>query len=125
VSVPNCIIAHGPIENFSERKKMLYHPELHLRYDTTAEQIENIMDNITAMAQNNERVIADSVRVVFTEFAQNAMILKARIYVNESDFGAYLAVVTELNLEIMKIVQNAGTQFAQGAQTVMLEQTKV
>lgn len=122
VSVPNSIIAHGPIENFSARKKMLYHPELHLRYDTTVDQIQTIMEDIASMARKNNKVIDDSVRVVFTEFSQNAMILRARIYIDESDFGGYLAVVGELNLEIMKIVQNAGTQFAQGAQTIMLEQ---
>ena len=31
VSVPNCIIAHGAIENFSKREKMLYHPDLPLQ----------------------------------------------------------------------------------------------
>ncbi len=36
VSVPNSIIAHGAIENYSAREKILYHPDLPLRYDTTA-----------------------------------------------------------------------------------------
>jgi len=122
VSVPNCIIAHGPIENYSARKKMLYHPDLPLRYDTTGDQMKNIMDGIDAMARGHEKVIADSVRVTFTEFSQNAMMIKVRIYVDESDFGAYLSVVGELNLSIMQIVQDAGAHFAQGAQTIMFEQ---
>lgn len=121
VSVPNCIIAHGAIENYSARDKMLYHPDLPLRYDTSQEQMQTIIDGIDAMARNHEKVIEDSVRICFTEFSENAMIIKARIYVNESDFSGYLAVVAELNMAIMKIIQDAGAHFAQGARTVLLE----
>jgi MscS family membrane protein len=121
VSVPNCLIAHGAIENYSAREKMLYHPELPLRYDTTREQMANIIDAINDMARDHDDVITKSVRIRFTEFSENAMIIKARIYIDTSEFGTYLQVVTELNMAIMKIVQEAGAHFAQGAKTVMLE----
>ena len=121
VSVPNCIIAHGAIENYSARKKMLYHPDLPLRYDTSGEQMRNIIDGIDSMARNHAKVIADSVRIRFTEFTENAMIIKARIYIDESDFSNYLAVVDDLNMAIIRIVEGAGAHFAQGAKTIMLE----
>ncbi len=123
VSVPNCIIAHGAIENFSARKKMLYHPDLPLKYDTSTEQMQAIIDDINAMARKHEKVIADSVRVRFTEFTTNAMVIRARIYVDESDFSGYLAVINQLNMSIMGIVQQNGAHFAQGATTLMLENT--
>lgn len=121
VSVPNCIIAHGAIENFSARKKMLYHPDLPLRYDTSVEQMQAIITDIDAMARAHEKVIEDSVRIRFTQFAANAIIIKARIYIDENNFSNYLEAVDELNLAIMDIVQRNGAQFAQGATTVMLE----
>ncbi len=121
VSVPNCIIAHGAIENYSAREKMLYHPELPLRYDTSREQMQTIIDEIGEMASEHDGVISKSVRIRFTEFAENSMIIKARIYVDTSDFSTYLQVVTGLNMGIMKIVQDNGAHFAQGAKTVMLE----
>jgi MscS family membrane protein len=123
VSVPNCIIAHGAIENYSARKKMLYHPDLPLRYDTSTEQMQAIINGIDAMAREHEKVIADSVRVRFTEFSTNAMIIRARIYVDESDFSGYLEVIDQLNMSILGIVQQNGAHFAQGATTVMLENT--
>jgi MscS family membrane protein len=100
---------------------MLYHPELPLRYDTNEKQMQAIIDGINQMARGHDGVIENSVRIKFTEFAENAMIIKARIYVDTSDFSTYLAVVGELNMAIMKIVQDAGTHFAQGAKTIMLE----
>jgi MscS family membrane protein len=121
VSIPNCIIAHGAIENYSARKKMLYHPNLPLRYDTSLKQIQTIIDGIDAMAREHEKVITDSVRIRFTAYTENALIIKARIYVDESNFSSYLAVVNDLNMLIMKVVQDAGAHFAQGAKTIMLE----
>jgi MscS family membrane protein len=121
VSVPNCIIAHGAIENYSAREKMLYHPELPLRYDTSREQMQAIIDEISELASEHDGVISKSVRIRFTEFSENSMIIKARIYVDTSDFSTYLQVVTDLNMGIMKIVQDNGAHFAQGAKTVMLE----
>lgn len=121
VSVPNCIIAHGSIENFSAREKILYHPDIPLRYDTTPQQMQAVIDSIDSMAREHDKVIADEVRIRFTEYRENALIIKARIYVDETDFSSYLAVVDELNMSIMKIVQDTGAKFAQGAQTIMLE----
>lgn len=121
VSVPNCLIAHGAIENYSAREKMLYHPELPLRYDTSREQMQTIMEGIDELARSHEQVLEKSVRIRFTEFSENSMIIKARIYVDTSDFTTYLTVVGDLNMGIMKTVQDAGAHFAQGAKTVMLE----
>ncbi len=125
VSIPNCIIAHGMIENFSSREEMLYHPEIALRYDTSSEQMQTVIDHISSMAKAHEKVTAGTVRVIFTEFTSSAMVIKARIYINESDFSNYLAVVGDLNMGIMQAVQSAGTNFAQGATTVILEPTDV
>jgi len=50
------------------------------------------------------------------------MIIKARIYVDTSDFDTYLQVITELNMSMLKIMRNIGVHFAQGATTIMLEQ---
>ncbi len=122
VSIPNCIIAHGTIENFSARKEMLYHPSLPLRYDTSTQKMQTIIGAIEKMAAAHPKVLADTVRVRFTEFTDNAMIIKARIYIDESDFSSYLKVVGELNIGIMQAVQEAGGHFSQGATTVMLEQ---
>ena len=100
---------------------MLSHPELPLRYDTSREQLQTIIDEIKQMATDHDTVISKSVRIRFTEFSENSMIIKARIYVDSDDFSTYLQVVTDLNMSIMKIVQDNGAHFAQGAKTVMLE----
>jgi len=114
VSIPNSSIAYGEIENYSVRKKMLYHPNLPLRYDTTAEQMQAITSGIAAMLETEKSIIQESARVRFTEFDKHSMIINVRIYVDTEDFNEYLEVVERLNIAIMKIVQGAGAHFDQG-----------
>jgi len=67
------------------------------------------------------KVMEDSVRVRFIQFSENALIIKASIYVDVSDFCVYLEVVGELNLSIIKVIQDADAHFAEDASRVMLE----
>jgi MscS family membrane protein len=114
VSIPNSTIAYGEIENYAVRKKMLYHPDLPLRYDTTPEQMQAITSGIVAMLGTQKNIIQESARVRFTEFDKHSMIVKVRIYVDTEDFNKYLEVVEWVNFEIMKIVQDSGAHFDQG-----------
>ncbi len=114
VSIPNSLLAYGEIENYSVRKKMLYHPDLPLRYDTTSEQMQAITSGITAMLKQEKDIIQESARVRFTEFDKHSMIIKMRIYVDTDDFNEYLEVVERLNIAIMNIVQTSGAHFYHG-----------
>jgi len=114
VSIPNSKMAYGEIENYSVRKKMLYHPGLPIRYDTTPEQMQAITSGITAMLKEEKAIIQESARVRFTEFDDQSMIIKVRVYVDTEDFNEYLESVERMNFEIMKIVQDSGAHFDQG-----------
>ena len=114
VSIPNSKLASGDIENYSVRKKMLYHPDLPLRYDTTAEQIQAITSGIASMLETEKSIHPDSARVRFTEFDKHSMIISVRIYVDTDDFNDYLEAVERVNIAIMKIVQGVGAHFDRG-----------
>ncbi len=49
-----------------------------------------------ALALALQKPIEDSVRISFTGFSQNALNIKVYVYVDDSDFSRYLAVVSEL-----------------------------
>ncbi|MFT5141069.1 MAG: MscS family membrane protein [Rhodothermales bacterium] len=117
VSIPNSKIAYGEIENYTVRKKMLYHPELPLRYDSTPEQIQAITSGIETMLRAEENILQDSIRVRFTQFEKHSLIINVRIYVDTEDFNRYLEVVEQVNIAIMNIVQTSGAHFDQGFQS--------
>ena len=112
VSIPNSRIAYMEVENLSYREKIRYWPTLRLRYDTTLEQLNVIRDKIWNMLLEHERVYEDPVRVRFTDFDKDAILVKIHCFLITTDFAESLEIGEELNYKIMKIVESAGASFA-------------
>jgi MscS family membrane protein len=121
VSIPNSRIAYVEIENFTARSKIRYWPTLRLRYDTTPDQIRTIRNDILALLQGSERVHDEPLRVRFTDFDNDAVLLKVNSYLKTTDFSEALEIGEELNLGIMDIVQSAGARFALPGRSLYLE----
>jgi MscS family membrane protein len=112
VSIPNSRIAYTEVENLSYREKIRYWPTLRLRYDTSARQIAEIRDRITELLLGHEQVHDDPVRTRFTDFDEDAILIKVHCFLKTTDFSTSLEIGEELNLAIMEIVQKAGARFA-------------
>jgi MscS family membrane protein len=112
VSIPNSRIAYVEVENLSYRKKIRYWPTLRLRYDTTLDQLEKIRDSIWAMLAEHERVHDEPIRVRFTDFDKDAILVKVHCFLKTTDFPESLEIGEDLNYRIMKIVESAGAKFA-------------
>jgi MscS family membrane protein len=112
VSIPNSKVAAGQIDNISARQMILYSPKLRLRYDTTGEQVQTILRAIRELLRSNEHIVQESPRVRFQEFGDTALILEVFAYVDTTDWAKYLEYAEELNLQILKIINQAGTNLA-------------
>jgi MscS family membrane protein len=121
VHVPNARIAHIEIENFSQRTKIRYWPTLRLRYDTTPDQLRTLTANILAMLEQNEQVHELPLRVRFTDFDEDAILIKINSFLKTTDFPESLEIAEELNLRIMEIVDAAGTKFALPGKSIYME----
>jgi MscS family membrane protein len=121
VSVPNARIAHTEVENLSYREKIRYQPTLRLRYDTSLEQLEKIRDGIVALLAGHERVHDEPVRVRFTDFDKDAILMKVHCFLKTTDFTESLEIGEALNYRVMEIVESAGAAFALPSSTVVVE----
>ena len=124
VSIPNADFAKLPLENFTKREKIWYHPRIGLRYETTRDQVRTVIANIEKLLKSHEKVIPDSARIRFTEIGEYSLNLDVFAYIKETDYAEYLKVAEGLNLKMMEIVEQAGTQFAFPSQTTYLETGK-
>ena len=124
VSVPNARIASVEVENLSYRTKIRYWPTLRLRYDTTPEQMRTIMDGIRAALEQHEHVHDDPIRVRFTDFDNDAMLIKVHSFIRTTDFTEFLGIAEEINFQIMEIVKSAGTSFALPGRAIFMEGDK-
>jgi MscS family membrane protein len=121
VSIPNARIASVEVENLSYRTKIRYWPTLRLRYDSTPDQIQAIMKQIRETLEQHELIDDDPLRVRFTDFHDDAVLIKVHSFVKTTDFNEFLEVAEEINFRIMEIVRSAGTSFALPGRSIFPE----
>ncbi len=124
VSVPNAEFSNLPLNNYSKRQKIWYHPRISLRYETTPDQIRYILVEVRKLLYSHPKVLPDPARIRFVGFGAYSVDLDIFAYIAETDYGKYLEVSEDLNLRIMDIVRDAGSRFAVPAQTTYLERGK-
>ena len=124
LNIPNGKFANLQLENFSAREKMWYHPNIHLRYDTSAEKISEILDAVHKVLKDHPKVLSYPARIRFQELSSHSLRLAVFAYIDERDYGKYLKIAEELNLEIKKIVEKSGAQFAIPLQGIWEQEKK-
>ena len=124
VNVPNAQLSTGVIENLTARTKIMYQPDLPLRYDTSREQLQSILPAIEDSLRVNERIENQTIRVRLREFSKDAIIVRIRAFALTREIDEYLEIVQEVNLDIMKILDDHRVRFSQGAQTLFIKGEK-
>jgi MscS family membrane protein len=122
VSIPNSRIAYMEVENLSYREKIRYWPTLRLRYDTTHEQLQEVRDNIWKLLSDHDLVHDEPVRVRFTDFDKDAILVKVHCFLKTTDFAESLEIGEGLNYSIMRIVEDSGAKFALPGTTMYIEE---
>jgi len=121
VSIPNARIAAVETENLSYRTKIRYWPTLRLRYDTSPEQLKTVLNGIRASLEQHPQVYDDPVRVRFTDFDDDAILVKVHSFIKTTDFTEFLEVAEDLNFQIMEVVRSAGAAFALPGKSIYME----
>lgn len=123
IAIPNARLANEPIDNISARSKILFRPTLRLRYDTTTEQLQQILDGIRDLFSSHKMILQDSHRVRFTEIADDALLVELFAYLDTNIWTVYLELAEELNKRILEIVARAGTSLSPPVRTLQIEQS--
>jgi MscS family membrane protein len=121
ITISNSEFSRMPLESFTARERIWYHPRLDLPYETDSKTIRTIIDRVGSLLRSDPRVFADSARIRFVEMGSYALHLDVFAYVKEQDYARYLAVAEELNFAIMEIVENAGARLALPSQELYLD----
>jgi len=120
ISVPNGALATANVENLSARDKMRVFCKICLRYETSREQLERVLAQVSAMLRDHPRVESASAWIRLSRLAESALELEMQAYVLTRDFDDFTAVRENLLLRVMDIVESCGTSLAFPSQTVYL-----
>ena len=123
VSIPNGQLANVHVENISIRDKFWLHHTLSLRRETLALMMREILDRVESLLTQDPRVESGSVRVRFLGFGPSSLDVEIFAYVLAIDWSRFLEAQQDLLLDVMEIVQAAGTGLAYPSQTLYLNRS--
>jgi MscS family membrane protein len=121
VHIPNAKFSTDVIENLTQRDKILYRTRLRLSLQTTAKQMQDVLDGIRELIRNHEMIDEEASRVRFLEFGEYAQEIELYVYIRTQDFVEYLQYREDINLSLVKIIESSGTQLVVPTRTTYLE----
>jgi MscS family membrane protein len=120
VSIPNGVLMASQIENLSRRDKFLFRHTLGLTFETTASQMQAVLEGCRERLATDPRIEAATARVRFLKVNAFTLDVEVFAYFFVSDWSAFAAAQEELLLDLMNVVERAGSGFAFPTQTTYL-----
>jgi MscS family membrane protein len=125
MTIPNAEFSRLKLDNFSLRDSNLFRTTVSLRYETTPQQLRDVLSGVRKLLLEHPRVLEDPARVRLVEFGSHAFQLEVFAYVDSNDWNEFLGIREELFLQIADAVEAAGTRLALPAQTAYLARDTV
>ena len=121
VTVPNKKMIDAELDNLGLRpvRRVKFH--IGLTYDTSTEQIKNIVSDIQEMINNHEKTNEEG-KVRFQEFGASSLDIMVLYYVNSPKWEDLIDVKEDVNYKIMDIVKKHNSDFAFPSTSVYLHQ---
>jgi len=122
LTVPNSDIVQDRIANFTKRNNALFLHTVGVRYETTMEQIERLVERIRDGLREHPKVEVDDnlPRVRLSAFGSSSIDIEVRAYVATTSAHEFMAVQAELLAMIMHSVEGVGTSMAFPSTTAYL-----
>ena len=121
IFIPNGQLSSISVENFTLRDRFLFRHTINLRYETTADQLRDLLAQLRDLLCRHPQVDSLTVRVRFVAFGQSSLNVEIFAYIIETAQEAFLAVQEDLLLCIMDLVESFGIGFAFPSRTLYLE----
>ncbi len=121
VSIPNAEFSDMTLENFEKRDKFRWTADLGIRMDASTDQMRLLLSDLKALLIAHPMVYKDPARVRFTSFTDSAFMVQIFAYIKASDYNEYIAVVEDLNLRVLDVIRETGTDLAYPSKTVYFE----
>ena len=121
ISVPNADVASTSIENFSQMNLRRIKTIIGLTYSTTPDQMDYVVEGIKTLIREDEDFFHEAYYVNFIEFSASSLDIQIYCFTNTTVWGEYMDVRQRFYLNIMRLVDQAGTGFAFPSQSLYVE----
>ena len=124
VSVPNSIVSNEPITNWTRMGKRRITFRLGVKYDTTPEQMRKLVKEIKEMLHLYDEIHPQTIYVYFENFGDSALEIFLYFFTKTTNWMKYLEIKEEVNLRIMKILDEVGVEVAFPSTSLYVEKEK-
>lgn len=121
IIIPNKTVAAEGITNQSRFTRRRAEQVIGLTYNTTAEQMEGIVNDFRRILEAEPYVDPASVLVFFRDYSASSLDVWVVYETRDADFQKHMHTRQKLNLAMMRAVESRGLSFAFPTQTVYLE----
>jgi MscS family membrane protein len=121
IVVPNSLMNNIPITNWSKREKRRARYTLGFTYDSTKEQIMKFKHKLIELLKEDDRIHDEGIVVNFTEFNSSSLDVLVQFFTKTTDYNEYLIVNENINIEIMKLVEELELSMAFPTQSIYIE----
>ena len=108
VTIPNAEFSQMQLDNFAARDQRLFKAVLGLRYETTPDQLRDVLAELRQLLVDHPRVTPAPARVRFVGYGAYSLDLEIFAYLYCRDQDTFLEIQEELLLRIGDIVEAAG-----------------
>ncbi|MCJ7840124.1 mechanosensitive ion channel family protein [Lederbergia sp. NSJ-179] len=112
VTVPNSTLANEAITNWSKMKKRQISFKLRLPHHTSREKVEKTTRKMEELLRNHPGVHPETIFVKFDEFKENGYELMLYFFTKTTNWGEYLDIKEEINLNIISILDDEDLSIA-------------
>ncbi len=119
--IPNQTIANASVVNWARVRKRRVDMKLGITYSSTPEQIQAVLADIRELLTNHEAVTPDRFVVEFVEFGESALHLQVYFLVKSPTWEDFQAVRTDINLQIMRIMQKHQVSMALPSHNIYID----
>lgn len=123
VYIPNSIIINTPIQNFTNRDRRRLEMTLGVTYDTTRQQMQELVKKITYFLREDPDIVNNGISVAFSEMADSSLNISIVCYCRYTSYNEYMKAKEAINLELMKLLEEVGTSAAFPSTSVYVEKT--
>jgi len=120
ITLPNRTVAAEAITNLSRFTQRRVEQVIGLTYDTKAEQMDAMVEEVRAIIGGEEEVDPASIMVFFRDYSASSLDIWVVYLTKDPDFQKHMRLRQRINLKIMRAVQARGLSFAFPSQTVYL-----
>ena len=111
ISIPNSKVAEMELENFTMRDQFWIHQTFTLRFDTSHSTVQKVLDDILAILTHRPDVDATTARISVVRLTPAGPEIEVFAYYDRpgGDYNSFLAEQEKVILEMMRLVEEAGT----------------